>query len=89
MIENKDFPPTLGKHFGILQSNKANTRLYANKVGNIYRCVYVSTFLETEVGICDSFEKWAKRRPNSAVYIKAKPKQYKPKRPTMANKQVS
>ncbi len=90
VLKNKSFPPQLrDKGFGALHKNKANTRLYANKVGNIYRCVYVSTFLETEVDICESFEKWSKRSPNSTVYVKAKPRQYKPKRPTMANKQVS
>ena len=90
LLKNKSFPLQLNDNgFGALHKNRANTRIYAKKVGNIYRCAYVSTFLETEVDMCESFEHWSEKKPDSTVYVKAKPRQYKPKRPTLANKQVS
>ncbi|QDP62048.1 MAG: hypothetical protein GOVbin1807_47 [Prokaryotic dsDNA virus sp.] len=91
VLKNNIFPPNLVQDgFGQLHKNKANTRIYAKKIGNIYRCAYVSTFLETEKVICDSFEKFSKRpSATNTVYIKTKPEQYKPKRETQVNKEAS
>ena len=91
VLKNNIFPSNLvAQGFGQLHKKKANTRIYAKKIGNTYRCAYVSTFLETEKTMCDSFEEFSKRpSATNTVYIKTKPEQYKPKRETQVNKEAS